>query len=152
MDALALIDELEDMIDKGVPVPLSGKSLMSKEELMDTIQDLRNSLPDDLKQAKWIKEERQRILDEAEEEANKIIKSAEDQLVAMISEHEVTKKAIEHSNDILDKARDGARNIQTSSYQYADNLLENVERVLSSTMRDLDQCMSLVRENRTELR
>ncbi len=152
MDALALIDELEDLVDKGVPVPLSGKSLMNKDELMELISEIRNSLPDDLKQAKWIKEERQRILDEAEDEANKIIKSAEDQLVAMISEHEITKKAIEHSNDILDKAREGARNIQTSSYQYADNLLENVERVISSSMRDLEQCMALVRDNRSELR
>ena len=58
MDALELIDELEDIIDKGVSVPFTGRCLLDKEELMDLIQEIKLKLPDDLNQAKWIKNER----------------------------------------------------------------------------------------------
>ena len=55
MDALELIDELEDLIDKGVSVPFTGHCLLDKEDLMDLIQEIKLKLPDDLNQAKWIK-------------------------------------------------------------------------------------------------
>ena len=65
MDALELLDELEDIIDKGASVPFSGRCILDKDELLDVLQEIKLKLPDDLKQAKWIKEERQRILQEA---------------------------------------------------------------------------------------
>ena len=77
MDLLELIDELEDIVDKGVSVPLSGRCLLDKDELMEIIEDIKLKLPDDLKQAKWIKSERDRILAEAKAEADKIIKTAD---------------------------------------------------------------------------
>ena len=77
MDGLELLDELEDIIDKGASVPFSGRCILERDELMDILQELKLKLPDDLKQAKWIKEERQRILHEAQIEADEIIKAAE---------------------------------------------------------------------------
>ena len=57
MDALELLDELEDIIDKGASVPFSGRCILDKDELLDVLQEIKLKLPDDLKQAKWIKEE-----------------------------------------------------------------------------------------------
>ena len=92
MDALELLDELEDIIDKGASVPFSGRCILDKDELLDVLQEIKLKLPDDLKQAKWIKEERQRILQEAQTEADNLIKSAEDKIIAMVNENEITKK------------------------------------------------------------
>ena len=55
---------------------------------MDLIQELKLKLPDDLKQAKWIKSERQRILQEAQAEADEIIKAANEKGISMIKRHE----------------------------------------------------------------
>ena len=87
MDALELLDELEDIIDKGASVPFSGRCILDKDELLDVLQEIKLKLPDDLKQAKWIKEERQRILQEAQTEADNLIKSAEDKIIAMVNDY-----------------------------------------------------------------
>lgn len=152
MDTLGLITELEDIIDKGVAVPFSGRCLLDKEELLEIIQEIRLKLPTDLEQAKWIKAERQNIINDARKEAEEIIKNANDQLVAMIDENEITKKATQAASEIMDSANAEANSAKESSYQYADYLLENVENVVVKTIRDLEQCISIVKENRHHLK
>ena len=152
MDTLGLITELEDIIDKGVAVPFSGRCLLDKEELLEIIQEIRLKLPTDLEQAKWIKAERQNIINDAKKEAEEIIKNANDQLVAMIDENEITKKATQAASEIMDSANAEANSAKESSYQYADYLLENVENVVVKTIRDLEQCISIVKENRHHLK
>ena len=134
MDALELLDELEDIIDKGAAVPFSGRCLLEKDELLDVLQEIKLKLPDDLKQAKWIKEERQRILQEAQSEADGIIKTAEEKIISMVNENEIAKA------------------VEDSAYAYADNLLETVEKVVVSSMKDMEQCVAIVRNNRSELK
>ncbi|MBQ9737151.1 MAG: ATPase [Clostridia bacterium] len=152
MDTLELINELEDIIDKGVAVPFSGRCLLDKEELLELLQEIRLKLPTDLEQAKWIKAERQNIINDARKEAEEIIKNANEQLVAMVDEHEITKKATAAATEIMDSANAEANDAKESSYQYADYLLENVENVVVKTIRDLEQCINIVKDNRNQLR
>ncbi len=152
MDTLELITELEDIIDKGVAVPFSGRCLLDKEELLEIIQEIRLKLPTDLEQAKWIKAERQNIISDARKEAEEIIKAANDQLIAMVDDNEITKKATQAATEIMDSANAEANAAKESSYQYADYLLENVENVVVKTIRDLEQCITIVKDNRKQLR
>ena len=152
MDTLGLLAELEDIIDKGVAVPFSGRCLLDKEELLEIIQEIRLKLPTDLEQAKWIKAERQNIINDARKEADEIIKAANDKLVAMVDENEITKKATQAASEIMDSANAEANAAKESSYHYADYLLENVENVVTKTIRDLEQCISIVKDNRNQLR
>jgi len=135
MDLLELFNELEDIVDKGVSVPLSGRCLLDKEELLEIIEEIRNNLPDDLKQAKWIKSERDRILAEAKAEADKIIKTANEQIIEMVDENEITKKAMNRANDIMVKAQSESKATKDASIEYTDYLLENVERVVTNVLR-----------------
>ena len=151
-DTLELITELEDIIDKGVAVPFSGRCLLDKEELLEIIQEIRLKLPTDLEQAKWIKAERINIINDARKEAEEIIKAANDQLVAMVDDSEITKKATQAAAEIMESANAEANAAKESSYQYADYLLENVENVVVKTFRDLEQCISIVKDSRTQLK
>ena len=151
-DTLELITELEDIIDKGVAVPFSGRCLLDKEELLEIIQEIRLKLPTDLEQAKWIKAERINIINDAHKEAEEIIKAANDQLVAMVDDSEITKKATQAAAEIMESANAEANAAKESSYQYADYLLENVENVVVKTIRDLEQCISIVKDSRTQLK
>ncbi|MBQ3115345.1 MAG: ATPase [Clostridia bacterium] len=141
METLELINQLEDIIDNSVNIPLMGKSLIEKDELLDVIQELRLKLPDDLKQAKWIKDERQRILLEAQKEASAIIKEAEDKIVAMINEDEITKRATDQATEIINNANRRAKEIKMGTRQYVDEKLADVEKVL-------DRTISSLRDNR----
>ena len=152
MDALELLDELEDIIDKGASVPFSGRCILERDELLDVLQDLRLKLPEDLKQAKWIKEERQRILQEAQAEADEIIKTVEKKAVSMVDENEITKQAIAQGKQIVERATNEKAQIVDSAYNYSDSLLETVEKVVLGTMKEMEQCVAIVRNNRSSLR
>ena len=98
------------------------------------------------------KNERQNIIDDAKAESAKIIKEANDKLISMIDENEITKSAKEHANNILEKVQSDAKALKLESYKYTDNLLENVERVVTDAIHELEQCINVVRSNRNELR
>ena len=94
MEVFTLLETLEVYIEKSRNLPFSSNKaiITNKEEMLDLIKEIRIKMPDELKQAKWIKEERQRILVEAQKEAEGVVKEAENRIIAMIDEHEITKK------------------------------------------------------------
>ena len=106
MEIFELLETLEDIIEKSRNVPFSSKGIVDKEEMLDLIKEIRLKLPDELKQAKWVKEERQRILVEAQKEADGIVKEAENRIISMIDEHEITRKAYEQKKEIIENANE----------------------------------------------
>ena len=93
MEIFTLLETLEDLIERGKKVPFSEKCMIDHEEALDLIKEVRLKLPDELKQAKWVKEEREKILAEAQKEADDVVKEAENRIISMIDEHEITKKS-----------------------------------------------------------
>ena len=56
MEIMEIIDMMEETIDKAPVVPLSGKIVVDKEDLLDYIQEMRLVFPEEVKEAKWVKE------------------------------------------------------------------------------------------------
>ena len=135
MDIMEIIDMMEETIDKPSTVPLTGKVMLDKEELLDYIQEIRLLYPDELKEAKWVKEERQRILSEAESRAEAIRKSAEETQMQLIDEHEITKCAYDKANELVNSATAKAMDIKTDTDQYVDDILTDVEHRLDLLIR-----------------
>ena len=135
MDIMEIIDMMEEAIDKASSVPLTGKVMIDKEELLDYIQEIRLLYPDELKEAKWVKEERQRILSEAESRAEAIRKSAEETQMQLIDEHEITKCAYDKANELVNSASAKAMDIKTDTDQYVDDILNDVEHRLDLLIR-----------------
>jgi vacuolar-type H+-ATPase subunit H len=145
MEILAILETLEELVEKSVAVPFTGKCLVDKEEILEIVKELRLKLPDDIKQAKWVKEERQRILLDAQKEANNLIKDAEGKIASMVNEHEITKRAYEQANEIVAAAQKNAREIRLGTKEYADNILSKVEEILGDTL-------AVIKTNREELK
>jgi len=145
MEILSIIETLEDVVEKSVNVLFSGKCLVDKEEILEIVKEMRLKLPDDIKQAKWVKEERQKILLEAQKEANNIIKDAENQIASLVDEHEITKKAYDQANEIVANAKKNAREIRLGTKEYADNVLGKVEEILEETI-------DVIKANREEMK
>ena len=103
-----------------------------EDEILEIMKDIRVSLPDEIKQAKWVKEERQRILLEAQKEASTIIKEAETKIVSMIDENEITRQAYNQANETIINAQKTARDIKLGALDYTDELLAKIEEKLSS--------------------
>lgn len=135
MEIMEIIDLMEEIIDKAPAVPLSGKVIVDKEDLLDYIQEMRLVFPDEVKEAKWVKEERERILEEAKSRSETLIKNAEEKVVQMIDEHEITKQAVEQANNMLNEAQTRSIEIKTDCDSYADDILNDVEKRLDMLLK-----------------
>lgn len=145
MEILTILETLEDLVERSTSVPFSGKCLIDREEVLEIVKEMRLKLPDDIKQAKWVKEERQRILLEAQKEANNILKDAENKIASLVDEHEITKQAYEQANEIIANAQKNAREMRLGAREYADGVLSKVEEILNDTA-------AVIRTNREELK
>ena len=145
MDVLKLIDEIEDILENGSSLPFSAKVMVDADELYEIIREIRIKLPDEIKQATWIKEERQRILAEAQKDADTMLNEAELRLEELIEQEEITKKAKERAEEIVTKAQNNAKDIRLGALEYADN-------ILLETQENLKGLIDLLNENRQELR
>lgn len=145
MELLEIIEALEDKIEHSFTIPFVGRGIVDKDALLDLLQEARIKYPEEMKQAKWVKDERSRIIADAQKEAAAIIKSAEEKVAGMVNEHEVTKQAYENANQIVESAQDHAREIRLGANQYADGVLYSIEETLISAV-------ETVRENRKDLK
>ena len=143
MEILQLVDEIEDVVEKSYS--LFGYTITHKEDLLTMIDEIRLKMPDELKQARWVKEERERILAEAKSEADKIVNDTQDKVIALIDEHEITRSAKEKANAILDEARRQEAEMHRNAIAYADSLLERIDKTSSVV---LDE----IRESRRQLK
>jgi cell division septum initiation protein DivIVA len=131
MDVLVLIDKLDDLVHNAKAVPLTDQVRLDKEEVYDILDQMRATIPEEIKQARWIVKERQEMLAEAKREAERIVKEARERQERLISEEEVTKEAQRAAEDIIDEAHAREREIRLGAEDYADEILGTLEVNLS---------------------
>ena len=131
MDVLVLIDKLDDLVHNAKAVPLTDQVRIDREEIYEILDQMRATIPEEIKQARWIVKERQEMLAEAKREAERILKEARDEQSRLISNEEVVKQAERQAEDIIEEARMREREIRLGAEDYADEILNTLEVNLS---------------------
>ena len=131
MKVLELLDEIVEIVDTSSEVPLTGKILVDAEEILEIVKEIRVELPDEIQQAQWIKEERQKILEEARKEYEKIVADAKDQAAAMIDTNEITVQSKVRADEITRIAEANVKGLKMSTYDYIDNILFGFQEKMS---------------------
>ena len=131
MNALVLVYKCDGLSHNAKPVPLTDQVRVDKEEIYDLLDQMRATIPEEIKQARWIVKERQEMLAEAKREAERIVKEAREKQEQLISDEEVTKQAERAAEDILEDARAREREIRLGAEDYADDILNTLEINLS---------------------
>ncbi|HHW92253.1 MAG TPA: ATPase [Firmicutes bacterium] len=132
MEIFELFDNLEELIAGGGRIPLTGKVVVNEDELIEVVEQIRNSLPDELRQARWVLKERQRIIADAENEAREIVQQGKEYTAKLIDENEITRKAQQQAQEIIEKAQEEAREIRLGSHAYAERVLAKLEDLLNN--------------------
>lgn len=127
MKILELLDELEEIIETGTGLILTGKIMIDPDDVLDIIKEIRSDLPEEIEQAKWIKAERQKIIEEAKTEYETVLKDAQRQADILIENDEITLKAKARAEDILRNAEATAKHLKLSTFDYIDGILFNFE-------------------------
>lgn len=137
MDIMEIIDMLEETVEKASSVPLTRKVMVDKDEILDYLQEMRLIYPDELKEAKWVKGQRDKILSEAETRAANIQKNAEETQMQLIDEHEITRCAYEQANELVRNASEQAMEIKADCDQYVEDILNDAEARLEMLLRKI---------------
>src|SRR5437763_11222128 len=106
MDVLVLIDKLDDLIHNARPVPLTDQVRVDREEIYDLLDQMRATIPEEIKQARWIVKERQEMLAEAKREAERLVKEAREQQARLVANEEITRQAERPAEETVEEARE----------------------------------------------
>jgi len=144
MKTFDLLDELTDEIEASPRAAFSRKPAIDYDVVMEIIEDIRASLPEDIILAQDIINEKNAILIEAREEAESILNGAQDRVDQLVENSEITQKAYKKSIEITEAAKENAREIREGVFEYADEIMGRLEL-------DLESYLMVVRDNRKEL-
>jgi regulator of protease activity HflC (stomatin/prohibitin superfamily) len=144
MDVLVLIDKLDDLVHNAKAVPLTDQVRIDREEIFDILDQMRATIPEEIKQARWIVKERQEMLAEAKREADRLISEGREQAVREASQTEIVRLAEKQAQDIIDEARRQARDMRLEIEDWADSILSTLEV-------NLDKFLLAVRRGRERL-
>lgn len=144
-EVLSKLSMLEEIIENASYAMFSANKItVDKDEVLKLIQDIRLSLPDDVKQANWIQQEKDRILEQAKEIADAKIKETEEFCKKSASEHEITKLAEKSANEIMENAEihadaviEGAREYAIDMFTELDNDIEKIRKRLENNKKEL---------------
>ena len=134
MKILDVLNELEDLIEDSTKVPLTGKVLVGDDVIFDFIDRIRTALPEEIRQAKWINKERDKILDDARAEAGRIYEEGKKEIAKLAEETEVIQIANERAKEIVEQAKNVAQEIRGGAMEYASDLLRNLQGSLEKSL------------------
>ncbi|XOQ48622.1 MAG: ATPase [Eubacteriales bacterium] len=135
-----LLDELYEMIEKAWSFPLSrGRAVLNAEEVRQILDEIRSSLPQEIRQARAICADRAQIIADAKREAETIVRVAEERAKAMVNQDEIVKQAQQKANDILSQTQARCREMRKASNDYIDDLMKRTDDGLSANLAELRQ-------------
>jgi vacuolar-type H+-ATPase subunit H len=127
MDVLVLIDKLDDLVHSAKAVPLTDQVRIDREEIWEILDQMRATIPEEIKQARWIVKERQEMLSEAKREADRMLEEAKEQAAQLASQQEVVKLAERQAAELVADARRREREVRLGAEDYADEILSTLE-------------------------
>jgi cell division septum initiation protein DivIVA len=125
-----LVDRLEAVINSGFRVPMSAKVGIDEREALDVLDLMRTTVPEEIKQARRINQEREKILAQAQTEANRLISQAQERVARLVSEDNINHVAEERAHQIVDRARREAEEVRHGADDYAVDMLDRLDAEL----------------------
>ncbi|WP_195985845.1 ATPase [Clostridium sp. D33t1_170424_F3] len=138
MNVEELIDELYEMVEKAWNLPLSrGRAVLDGDEVRQILDEIRENLPKELRQAKAIVADRAQIISDAKREAETIVRVAEERSKAMVNQDEIVRAAQQKANDLVTQAQLKAREMRKASNDYVDDLMKRTDDALAANLAEL---------------
>ncbi|MBQ3588038.1 MAG: ATPase [Oscillospiraceae bacterium] len=144
MSLEALLENLEEVLEEGMSLPLSGgKRMVDVDAARDIIDDIRLNMPQEILQAKAIVQDRAQILAKAKKEAEDMVKTAEDRARVLLDREEIVRQAEAKAKTITSEANQQAAQLRATVTKYCDNMLASTQEQLQKSYNE----MKIVRDS-----
>jgi len=134
VDISAQLDELAAMICSARAMPMSASCVVNRNEVLEAIEGLRASLPDELTMAQDLLDERSAVVEEGRVEAQRIIDEAVAERDRLVARTTVVKEATREAQRRVEAAQDEADRMRLEVDDYVDAKLANFEIILRKTL------------------
>lgn len=132
VNIIELLEYLQDLVDNAPKVPMSGKVMLDKKEIIEIVDQIRNYLPDQLKKAQWVMNERERILGEAKKEYDSVKKETLTMMRQNVENHDIVREAKIRGQEIIASAQRDAKAIRLGSRDYSDEILTQLDKEIEN--------------------
>jgi F0F1-type ATP synthase membrane subunit b/b' len=152
IDIIFLVERLEAIIANGKHLPLTNNVVVDQQAALGLIDELRVAVPEEVRAAKRINSEGERIIEKAQEEAERIVAKAQEQAAFLIDERGLTQQAEAESRRIVGEAQSDAEEVRRGADEYAVNVLVGLEGDVVKTLQSIKKGIDLLDSRRTDLR
>ncbi len=128
MDVIKLLEYLQEIIESSSKIPVTGKAVINKKEILDIIDQIINHLPDEFKKAQWICDEKERILVDAKKQAKIFEEETIDKIRRRVEKQDLVKEAQTRAEEIIASAQRDAKIMRLGAKDYADEILSQLDK------------------------
>ncbi len=133
-----LLDELDDVIERGWSIPMSGgKIFVDGEDARQILDDIRETIPKEIREARDLVVQREQILAEAQRDADTIIRVAEEKARNIINQDELVRQAQAKANDLIMQGQAKFKEMRKASNDYVDDIMRRADESVSDTLAEL---------------
>jgi len=134
MDSIEKLSSAITMVEEARSVPLSASCVVHRAELLELLDESRNSLPQDFAKAQNLLASRDAIVEEGRQSAEQLVAMAREEVARMVEQTSIVQAARDESQRILDEARSMAERERQEVENYIDSRLATLEVILNKTM------------------
>jgi vacuolar-type H+-ATPase subunit H len=130
MDILHLVDRLEALVNESWRLPFTSNVVIQEDAFLEIIDQMRISIPEEVKRANRLNAERDHVLQQAQEEADRIVGLAQEQATGLADDHEIMKAAYAKADEIIAQAHHSTEGIKADADVYVMEVLSSLEEQL----------------------
>ncbi len=148
MDILHLVDRLEELFNEARAVPFTRNVVVDEDKMLDIIDQLRVTIPEEVKKAQQLVAQRDRIAAQAQEEASRIVTLAKEKAEQIVEREAIVKSAQTRASQIVNQAREDAAATRRDADAYVVNSLQSLEEEVSRLLTQVRNGIRKVEEDR----
>ena len=134
MDLMHELDSVIEEIRNAKNVPFSASAMIDRQAMLDRLEAIKSSVPEELKQARWLMRDREEVLGKAQAEAEQLLAEARGERDRLVARTEIVSQANTEADKIMERAKERDREIRMEAEDYVDAKLASFEVVLQKTL------------------
>jgi cell division septum initiation protein DivIVA len=150
MDIIHLVDRLHDLFNSSRGIWFTHQVIVDEERMLELIDQMRVSIPEEVKKAQQILAQRDRVLAQAQEEANRTIQLAREKSDQLVERDVIVQAANARAEQIINKARRDGDAARRDADKYVFDSLSRLHRELERIMTQVQNGIVMVEKDLME--
>ena len=146
MDIQFLVERLEALVVNARKVPMTSQIILEQATVLDLIDQLRVAIPEEVRAARRVNQETDRVLGKARDEAEQIIGAAQEQAALLLQDQSILREAESKAQELLDQAQTKSEETMGGADQYAADVLVRLESDLVKTLSIIKKSLEVLEE------